>query len=203
MSLSPVVEELFYNRPAVEVARDLLGMRLVRMLDGIRISGTIIETEAYAGEYDLACHARAGLTKRTAVMYGPPGRAYVYFTYGMHWLLNAVCLPEGDPAAVLIRAIEPEERLDVIAARRNGQPPARWTDGPGKICQAFGIDGSLNGNNLADPNSGLWIEMGTTILDEQVRYGPRVGLGNTPEPWKSVPWRFRVRTGIREQAIRD
>jgi DNA-3-methyladenine glycosylase len=203
MSLSPVVEELFYNRPAVEVARDLLGMRLVRMLDGIRISGTIVETEAYAGEYDLACHARAGLTKRTAVMYGPPGRAYVYFTYGMHWLLNAVCLPEGDPAAVLIRAIEPEEGLDVIAARRNGQPPARWTDGPGKICQAFGIDGSLNGANLSDPSSGLWIEMGTTIPDEQVRYGPRVGLGNTPEPWKSVPWRYRVRAGIREQAIRD
>jgi DNA-3-methyladenine glycosylase len=120
MSLSPVVEELFYNRPAVEVARDLLGMRLVRILDGIRISGTIIETEAYAGEYDLACHARAGLTKRTAVMYGPPGRAYVYFTYGMHWLLNAVCLAEGDPAAVLIRAIEPEEGLDV-----NRRPP-QW-----------------------------------------------------------------------------
>jgi DNA-3-methyladenine glycosylase len=192
MSLSPVVEELFYNRPAVEVARDLLGMHLVRMLDGVRISGTIIETEAYAGEYDLACHARARLTKRTAVMYGPPGRAYVYFTYGMHWLLNAVCLPEDDPAAVLIRAIEPEEGLDVIAARRNGQPPARWTDGPGKICQALGIDGSLNGANLSNPSRGLWIEMGTTIPDEQVRSGPRVGLGNTPEPWKSVPWRFRV-----------
>jgi DNA-3-methyladenine glycosylase len=169
MSLSPVVDELFYNRPAVEVARDLLGMRLVRKLNDVRISGTIIETEAYAGEYDLACHARAGLTKRTAVMYGPPGRAYVYFTYGMHWLLNAVCLAEGDPAAVLIRAIEPEEGLDIIAARRNGQPPARWTDGPGKICQALGIDGSLNGTNLSDPSSGLWIEMGTTIPDEQVR----------------------------------
>jgi DNA-3-methyladenine glycosylase len=190
MSLSPVVDELFYNRPAVEVARDLLGMRLVRKLNDVRISGTIIETEAYAGEYDLACHARAGLTKRTAVMYGPPGRAYVYFTYGMHWLLNAVCLAEGDPAAVLIRAIEPEEGLDIIAARRNGQPPARWTDGPGKICQALSIDGSLNGANLSDPSSGLWIEMGTTVLDEQVRVGPRVGLGNTPEPWKSVPWSF-------------
>jgi DNA-3-methyladenine glycosylase len=203
MSLSPVVDELFYNRPAVEVARDLLGMRLVRKLNDVRISGTIIETEAYAGEYDLACHARAGLTKRTAVMYGPPGRAYVYFTYGMHWLLNAVCLAEGDPAAVLIRAIEAEEGLDIIAARRNGQPPARWTDGPGKICQALSIDGSLNGANLSNPSSGLWIEMGTTVLDEQVRVGPRVGLGNTPEPWKSVPWRYRVRAGIREQAIRD
>jgi DNA-3-methyladenine glycosylase len=178
-------------------------MCLVRILNGIRISGTIIETEAYAGEYDLACHARAGLTKRTAVMYGAPGRAYVYFTYGMHWLLNAVCLAEGDPAAVLIRAIEPEEGLDAIAARRSGQPPARWTDGPGKICQALGIDGSLNGANLSDPSSGLWIEMGTTLPDGQVRVGPRVGLGNTPEPWKSVPWRYRVRAGIREQAIRD
>jgi DNA-3-methyladenine glycosylase len=151
MSLSPVVEENFYIRPATDVARDLLGMRLVRMMDGIRIAGTIVETEAYVGEHDLACHARHGRTPRTAVMYGPPGRAYVYFTYGMHWLLNAVCLPEGEPAAVLIRAIQPLEGLDVIAARRNGQPPVRWTDGPGKICQALGIDGTLNGSSLTDP----------------------------------------------------
>jgi DNA-3-methyladenine glycosylase len=192
MSLSPVVEKGFYDRPAVEVARALLGMRLVRSLDGTLTAGTIVETEAYAGEYDLACHARAGRTPRTAVMYGPPGRAYVYFTYGMHWLLNAVCLPEGDPAAVLIRAIQPIEGLEAIAARRSGQPPARWTDGPGKICQALGIDGSLNGADLSDPDSGLWIEAGTLIPDEQVHTGPRVGLGTTPEPWKSIPWRYRV-----------
>ena len=192
MTLSPVVEEIFYDRPAVDVARDLLGTRLVRMMDGIRISGTIIETEAYEGELDLACHARAGRTQRTAIMYGPPGRAYVYFTYGMHCLLNAVCLPMDDPAAVLIRAIRPQEGLDAIAARRSGQPPTRWTDGPGKICQALGIDGSLNGVNLSDPTSGLWIERGTPVPEEQVRIGPRIGLGTTPEPWKSVPWRFRV-----------
>jgi DNA-3-methyladenine glycosylase len=192
MSLSPVVKQRFYDRPAVEVARDLLGMRLVRKLNGVRISGTIIETEAYAGEYDLACHARAGRTRRTAVMYAPPGRAYVYFTYGMHWLLNAVCLPEGDPSAVLIRAIRPTEGVEAIAARRNGQPPARWTDGPGKICQALGIDGSLNGVDLTIPDSGLWIEAGTPIPDEQVRTGPRVGIDTVPEPWKSIAWRYRV-----------
>jgi DNA-3-methyladenine glycosylase len=191
MSLSPVLEKQFYDRPAVEVARDLLGMRLVRMLDGTRVSGTIVETEAYAGEFDLACHARAGKTPRTAVMYGPPGLAYVYFTYGMHWLLNAVCLPEGDPAAVLIRAIQPLEGLEVIAARRAGQPPARWTDGPGKICMALSIDGNQNGNPLTDPASGLWIERGEPVREADIRIGPRVGIESVPEPWKSIAWRYR------------
>jgi DNA-3-methyladenine glycosylase len=192
MSLSPVVEENFYNRPATDVARDLLGMRLVRMLDGIRVSGAIVETEAYAGEHDLACHARAGRTPRTAVMYGPPGRAYVYFTYGMHWLLNAVCLPEGEPAAVLIRAIQPFEGLNIIAARRNGQPPVRWTDGPGKICRALGIDGTLNGSSLTDPSGGLWIEWGEPVSDANISTGPRVGIDTVPEPWKSIAWRYRL-----------
>jgi DNA-3-methyladenine glycosylase len=199
MSLSPVPEE-FYARPAVDVARDLLGMTLVRRLDGVRLSGTIVETEAYAGEYDLACHAKAGRTPRTAVMYGPPGRAYIYFTYGMHWLLNAVCLPEGEPAAVLIRAIQPQEGLDVIAARRQGQPPARWMDGPGKICRALGIDGQQNGVDLTSSAGELWIAWGQPVPDERVLVGPRVGIDSVPEPWKSVEWRYRVGRGIREQS---
>jgi DNA-3-methyladenine glycosylase len=190
--LSPVLSLQFYNRRATQVARDLLGMRLVRLWQGRRISGIIVETEAYQGEEDLACHARHGRTRRTEVMYGPPGRAYVYFTYGMHWLLNAVCGPVDDPAAVLIRAIIPEEGLDVIAERRFGQPQARWTDGPGKVCQALAIDGEQNGVDLTVQDGGLWIERGEPVREEQVRLGPRVGINSVPEPWKSIAWRFLV-----------
>lgn len=183
----------FYARPAVEVARALLGMRLVRILDGVRISGAILETEAYAGEEDLACHARAGRTPRTEVMYGPPGRAYIYFTYGMHWMFNVVALPEGSPAAVLVRAIHPLEGLEVIASRRPGVAPAHRTDGPAKLCTALAIDGALGGIDLTDPRSVLHIENGRPVPDEEVQTGPRVGIDNVPEPWKSIPWRYRLR----------
>ncbi len=192
MALSRILPPSFYNPTAIEVARALLGMRLVRILDGERLSGIITETEAYQGEEDLACHARAGRTPRTEVMYGPPGRAYIYFTYGMHWLLNAVCMPTGSPAAVLIRAIQATEGLDEIAARRSRVSPTHWSDGPAKLTIALGIDGSLNGIDLTDPNSPLRIEMGRPVPDEQVRVGPRVGIDSVPEPWKSIPWRFRT-----------
>jgi DNA-3-methyladenine glycosylase len=180
----------FYGQPALQVARDLLGARLVRRENGRRISGVILETEAYRGEEDQGCHAKAGLTPRTQVMYGPPGHAYIYFTYGMHWMLNFVVEPEGFPAAILIRAIEPQEGLEVIAERRGRQPRQHWTDGPAKICQALGIDGSLNGVDLCAPDSELFVEKGVSIPESQVFTGPRVGLNNVPEPWKSIPWRF-------------
>ena len=167
-------------------------MRLVRRLDGQRVGGVIVETEAYRGEEDLACHARHGLTPRTAVMYGPPGRAYVYFTYGMHWMLNCVASPVGYPAAVLVRAIQPLEGREVIAARRPGRPEAIWCDGPGKLTQALGIDGGLNGVALTVKDGNLWIESGALVPDEQVSVSPRIGLGSTPEPWLSLPWRFRI-----------
>ena len=112
-------------------------------IDGqaVRVGGIITETEAYCGESDLGCHAKAGRTPRTETLYGPAGLAYVYFTYGMHWLLCAVTRPEGQPEAVLIRAIQPEEGLEVIAARRGSQPEKLWTDGPAKLTQALAIDG--------------------------------------------------------------
>jgi DNA-3-methyladenine glycosylase len=182
----------FYNRPVLEVARGLLGKRLVRRLDGgQRLAGVIIETEAYDGEKDLACHAKAGRTKRTQVMYGPSGRLYVYFTYGMHWLMNVVTSEIDYPAAVLLRAALPVEGLEVIASRRAGRKPAEWCSGPARLCQAFGVDGSLNGIGLLDTDWEMWIEEDRGVAEEQVLRGPRVGLNTVPEPWFSLPWRFR------------
>jgi len=184
----------FYNRPTLTVAHELLGARLVRILDGVKLVGIISETEAYIGETDLACHAKAGLTPRTAPMYGPAGHAYVYFTYGNHWMLNAVTEQEGFPAAVLIRAIQPIEGIKIMMERRSG----RDTLGPGKLTQALGITKSENNVNLTETGSGLWIEAGKFIPDKSVTIGARVGLNKTPEPWLSKPWRFLVKTPILE-----
>lgn len=183
----------FFSRPTLQVARDLLGTRLVRLDNGQRLAGFIMESEAYISEADLACHARAGRTPRTQVMFEKPGHAYVYFTYGMHWLLNFVTEPAGSPAAVLIRAIYPTEGLDQMAARRKGQPPERWTDGPGKLTQALSVDGQLNGVDACVPGAELFVEPGIPVPDSSVTTGPRVGLYTVPEPWKSKPWRFLVR----------
>lgn len=183
----------FYNRPTLTVARELLGCRLVRILEGERLSGLITETEAYIGESDLGCHAKAGKTRRTQVMYGPPGRAYVYFTYGMHWLLNVVTEAEGFPAAVLIRAVEVETGLSRVRSRRGDVPARNLTDGPAKLTLAFGIDSQHNNIDLTSTESGLWIESGIAIPDSRVTNSPRVGLYSVPEPWKSIPWRFKVR----------
>jgi DNA-3-methyladenine glycosylase len=184
-----LLPQSFYNRPTLTVARELLGARLVRVLDGVKLVGVIVETEGYIGEEDLACHAKAGLTPRTAPMYGPAGHAYVYFTYGNHWMLNAVTEREGFPAAVLIRAIQPIEGVEVMMARRGG----RDTLGPGKLTQAMGITKSENNINLTESTSGLWIEVGQIVPEKSVTIGPRVGLNKTPEPWLSKPWRFLVK----------
>jgi DNA-3-methyladenine glycosylase len=183
----------FYARPTLQVARDLLGSRLVRILDGIKLAGLITETEAYIGEEDLACHAKAGRTPRTAVMYGEPGHAYVYFTYGNHWMLNIVTEREGFPAVVLIRAIHPVKGVETILQRRQG----RDTLGPGKLCQALGIDKGSNGADVTEPTGGLWIEEGVRVPDALVVNGPRIGLNKTPEPWLSKPWRFLVKVDKR------
>ena len=190
--MPPHLPRDFFARPTLQVARQLLGARLVHLDNGQRLAGWISEVEAYIGESDLGCHARAGRTPRTQVMYGPPGHAYVYFTYGMHWCLNFVTEAEGFPAAVLIRAIQPCEGIEVIAARRAPQPPSHWTDGPGKVCQALGIDRRHNALNLCSPDSELFVEFGPPIPPENVTIGPRVGLNSVPEPWRGMPWRFMV-----------
>jgi DNA-3-methyladenine glycosylase len=184
----------FYNRPTVTVAKDLLGARLVRVTDSMRLSGIILEAEVYVGEEDLGCHAKSGKTARNSAMYGPPGHAYVYFTYGQHWMLNAVTEREGFPAAVLIRAIEPDEGASIISARRQG----RDTNGPAKLTSALDIDGGLNNADLCDPRSGLWIENGIPVDPDDIISRPRVGLNTVPEPWKSKPWGFHIKWNIKK-----
>ncbi len=183
----------FYIPSAQSVARALLGARLVRVLpNGARLAGRIVETEAYSGLDDLASHGHSRRTPRNRPMYGPPGRAYVYFTYGNYWLFNVVCEPEGDPAAVLVRAVEPLEGLEEMAARRPDRGPFEWTSGPGKLVLALGISGADNTLDLTTTANNLWIEPDVVVPDDQVRTGPRIGMGKTPEPWHSIPWRWWV-----------
>ncbi len=183
----------FYDRHALIVARDLLGARLVRYEPGIgRIAGRIVETEAYTGPDDAASHGRKRITPRNAPMWGEAGHAYIYQSRGIHWMLNAVVEPEGQPAAVLIRAIEPVEGLEAIAGRRRDRKPLEWTSGPARLASALGITGVLNRADLTTPDAGLWIERDLQIPDTDIRTGPRIGMGKTPEPWFSMPWRFWV-----------
>lgn len=137
----------FYDRDTLLVARELLGKRLVRVLRGKRLSGIIVETEAYIGEEDKASHAARGRTLRNQVMYGPPGHAYIYFVYGMHYCLNVVAEREGFAAAVLLRALVPQEGDEDMLRRRSGRKDT-LADGPAKLCQALAIDRRLNGMDL-------------------------------------------------------
>jgi DNA-3-methyladenine glycosylase len=179
----------FYLRPTLDVARDLIGKVLVhRAADGL-VAGTIVETEAYIGESDPACHAAPGPTRRNAPLYGDPGRAYVYFTYGMHCLFNAVTERRGFPAAVLVRALEPVEGEALMRLRR-GRPHAGVHDlcrGPGNLAKALGITLAHNRVDLTRvPRRGdaLWIEdRGSAVGD--VRWTPRIGIRRgTDHAWR-------------------
>lgn len=188
----------FYARSAREVATDLLGKRLVRLLEGVRVSGLIVETEAYcdADDPDLACHGdranKGRPTERTSVMFGPAGYAYVYFTYGMHWMFNVVTGNVGDANAVLIRALKPDEGVDMMRALRR-RTDAELTNGPAKLAQALAIDRKLNGVCLFNHSSPIWIEEAIVVAHADIETGPRIGLGQTPEPWLSIPWRYWIR----------
>ncbi len=186
----------FYQSSPAAVARNLLGQKLVCDLDGQCISAYILETEAYDGEEDGACHARHGKTARNAPLYGEAGYSYIYFTYGMHWLTNVVVCPADYPAGVLFRAGLPKEGLEIIAKRRGSQPRKLWCNGPAKLSQAFGLTGEHNGLAFFDPASPLRIERGIMVPDNKVTAGPRVGISYAPEPWLSMPWRFWVEENV-------
>lgn len=193
MSFSQHLAREFFLQPTLDVARKLLGQRLVLLEENdARLAGLITETEAYVGSDDLGCHARAGRTKRNEVMWGPPGHAYVYFTYGMHWMLNFVTEEQDFPAAVLLRGLWPVEGVKSMLQRRPVPRLKDLTNGPAKLCQAFGIDGNWNGVDLCSPDTRLFIEEGITVNEKSITIGPRVGLNSVPEPWKGIPWRFQV-----------
>jgi DNA-3-methyladenine glycosylase len=173
------------------VARGLLGARLVRRLGGVRLSGRVVEVEAYIGSGDTACHASKGRTARTEVMFGPPGRAYVYFTYGMHWMLNAVTEEEGFPAAVLIRAIEPIEGVEAMRRRRKARREEDIARGPARLCQALAIDGALNGTDLIGGKD-LFFEAGEPPGDGDVVATPRIGIDYAAAGDREAPWRFAL-----------
>ena len=184
----PVVADFapgFFTRPVHEVARALLGARLVSTVEGVRTVGVIVETEAYGGTDDPASHAatRVGRTRRNATMFGPPCRAYVYRSYGMHWCVNVVTGVEGDPQAVLLRGLEPLEGKEAMARRRRRVPTAA---GPGRLCEALGIDGSLDGHDLSLPP--LRLEPGWAVPDALVGVTGRVGVKVATER----PHRFYV-----------
>lgn len=182
----------FFARPTLTVARALLGQRLVRQLNGELLAGRIVETEAYIGPDDTACHAHKGRTARTEVMFGSPGVAYVYLIYGIHSMLNIVTEQVGFPAAVLIRAVDPLEGQETMRQRR---PPAstlrQLTNGPGKLCQAFGIDRRLNGWEVTKGQQ-LWLEAGQSLSEVEVATGPRVGITYADPADRQVTWRFWI-----------
>jgi DNA-3-methyladenine glycosylase len=173
--MSKVLSRQYFSRPTVQVARSLIGKYLVRSLAGREVAGRIVEVEAYVGPGDKACHASKGKTRRTEVMFGPSGMAYVYLIYGMYHCLNVVTEREEFPAAVLIRAIEVDGML---------------IDGPGRLCRALQIDRSLNRVDLTTQES-LWFEdRGGRILRRQVAALPRIGV-DYAGVWAKKPWRFR------------
>jgi DNA-3-methyladenine glycosylase len=182
----------FFARDTLTVARELLGQRLVRVLDGRHLSGRIVEVEAYIGEDDQACHARPGPTKRNAPMYGPPGHAYVYLIYGMHHCLNIVTEQEGFPAAVLVRALEPLAGIEEMRVRRGGRPDLPLTSGPARLCQAMGIDRRFNATDLCTPDALLFLEEDVAIPGDAIVTGPRIGVRGDKVA-VTVPWRFYVR----------
>ncbi|MGB4956913.1 MAG: DNA-3-methyladenine glycosylase [Candidatus Saccharimonas sp.] len=178
-------ELAFLKTDAVTAARRLLGCELVREIDGRVLRGKIIEVEAY-DQTDAASHSYKGKTERTAVMFGPAGHIYVYFTYGMHYCCNVVVGEEGEGAAVLIRAIEPLEGQDVMLDNRHGRGGAELTNGPAKVCQAFRIDKRLNGHDLR--TSPIRLIVAKPVSADKIITTPRIGISQA----KEAMWRFVV-----------
>ena len=182
----------FYARETEVVARELLGAVLECTVRGVCCRGRIVETEAYVGEHDPACHAAAGRTRRTAGLWGPPGSAYVYLIYGMYWCANVVTRPEGLASAVLLRAVEPLEGITAMRRRRAVRGgDCELTSGPGKLCDAFGITGTRH-HGATFLRAPLRILAGELVADSDVAVTPRIGI-NPANPALEWPLRWIVR----------
>lgn len=191
------LEKSFFARDTIDVARELLGARLVhRLPDGTRLSGRIVETEAYLGIEDPSCHSFNGRrTPRVEAMYGEPGTSYIYFIYGVYFCFNVVTCAPGVPEAVLVRALEPLEGADLMHARRPHSARESLANGPGKLCIALGLNRAQNGLDLPTSDE-LWIERDVEVPDGSVVEGPRVGIGHVHD---SVHWPLRF--GVRDSAF--
>ena len=179
----------FYAQPTIRVARQLLGKYLVRSHPDGKTVGKIVETEAYVGPHDLACHASKGRTARTEVMFGPPGHAYVYFIYGVYYCLNIVTEEVGHASAVLIRAIEPIEGIELMQKRRGTEKLQSLASGPGKLCLAMAIDKALNAADMR--GSVLYVEDRGEPAPKIIST-PRIGVDYAGK-WKDKPWRYLIR----------
>ena len=177
------LDRSFFEGDTVEVAKRLLGTLLVRIVGGRRLSGRIVEVEAYRGEEDPASHAFRGMTRRNSVMFGKPGRAYVYFTMGMHWCLNVTTEKPGQAGAALVRALEPREGVDFMFKLRGQRRLVDLTSGPAKLTMAMAIDGKLNGEDLTSSKR-LFLESGQA--PREVGATSRVGISRGVE----FKWRF-------------
>jgi DNA-3-methyladenine glycosylase len=178
-------DRAWFNRPAIEVARDLVGSLLVHDAPEGRVVGRLVEVEAYLGPEDLAAHSSRGRTARNAVMFGPPGHLYVYLVYGLHHCANVVCGPDGKPEAVLLRAAEVREGHALAAARRGGARDARLASGPGNLGAAFGLDRSHDGLDLVE--GPVWIGRGHA--PRRIARRPRIGVDYAGD-WARQPLRL-------------
>ena len=187
----------FYTRnDTLQVARDLLGKTLVvPSASGERISGTIVETEAYCGAEDKAAHSYGNRrTKRTETMFAAGGTVYIFFIYGMYYQFNVVAGAEGTPHAVLIRAVEPLEGIETMRERRGRvMKDTNLTSGPGKLCIALGIDKTFNNANLLGRR--VWLEEGTKASEEEIASGKRIGI-DYAEEYAEKPWRFWIKNNL-------
>ena len=192
MSNSKLAREFYTRSNVLTVARNLLGKLLVvPASDGTRVSGMIVEAEAYRGPQDRAAHSYGGRrTRRTETMYQIGGTAYIFFIYGMYYQFNVVTNVEEKPHAILIRALEPTEGIEVMRLRRHGQPDRNLTNGPGKLCIAMGIDRSFDRADLV--GNKVWIEERERVSRTRIASGPRVGI-DYAEGWVDKPWRFWIK----------
>ena len=190
-----VPREFYTREDTLRVSRELLGKLLV-VIDssGRRVSGMIVETEAYMGEIDRAAHSFGGRrTARNEITYAAGGHVYVFFIYGMYYQLNFVTGPADHPHVALIRGIEPVEGVEIMRERRGAMPDKNLTSGPGKLCIAFGIDRGLNGEDLL--GNKIWLEDYKTFSDDEISAGKRIGIDYAQE-YAEKPWRFWVKDNL-------